>query len=192
MGFDEKGAWRVFKLRQDFIASTKIQLEDDISASTVVPVHYLTGLNPDYKNSSVKLVDNCEQSFFQRPDDAVHRGTDLQTELDFSRADNFISNFQPLTAQDAREFIEDVIHFDEFSEPMQNVIHQAVNGKDDEYFVSSAHPRLVDGKPSLNVRYLQLRPDIASPKMRYIAEMSTRLARGLMPIKPFIFRLTRY
>jgi hypothetical protein len=179
VGFDENGAWRVFKLRQDFIASAKVQMEDDISASTVVPTRLLTGLNPDYKNPSVKLVDNCEQSFFQRPDDAIHRGTDLQTELDFSRTDNFISNFQPLTPQDAREFIEDVIHFDEFSEPMQNVIRQATQGKDGEYFVSSAHPRLVDGKPSLNVRYLQLRPDIANPKMRYIAELSTRLARGL-------------
>ncbi|MGZ5050881.1 MAG: hypothetical protein ACXWF8_04285 [Methylobacter sp.] len=179
VGFDEKGAWRVFKLRQDFIASAKVQLEDDISASTVVPTHYLTGLNPDYKNPSVKLVDNCEKSFFQRPDDAIHRGTDLQTELDFSRKDNFISNFQPLTAQDAREFVEDVVHFDEFSEPMQNVIREATGRKDGEYFVSSAHPRLVDGKPSQNVRYLQLRPDIANPKMRYIAELSTRLARGL-------------
>ncbi|WP_051604255.1 hypothetical protein [Methylobacter tundripaludum] len=179
VGFDENGAWRVFKLRQDFIASAKVQMEDDISASTVVPTRLLTGLNPDYKNPSVKLVDNCEQSFFQRPDDAIHRGTDLQTELDFSRTDNFISNFQPLTPQDAREFIEDVIHFDEFSEPMQNVIRRATQGKDGEYFVSSAHPRLVDGKPSLNVRYLQLRPDIANPKMRYIAELSTRLARGL-------------
>ncbi len=179
VGFDEKGAWRVFKLRQDFMASAKVQLEDDISASTVVPTRLLNGLNPDYGNPSVKLVENCEQSFFQRPDDAVHRGTDLQTELDFSRTDNFISNFQPLTAQDAREFIEDVVHFDEFSEPMQNVIRQATQGKDGEYFVSSAHPRLVDGKPSLNVRYLQLRPDIANPKMRYIAELSTRLARGL-------------
>lgn len=179
VGFDEKGAWRVFKLRQDFIASAKVQLEDDISASTVVPTHYLTGLNPDYKNPSVKLVENCEKSFFQRPDDAIHRGTDLQTELDFSRKDNFISNFQPLTARDAREFVEDVVHFDEFSEPMQNVIREATGRKDGEYFVSSAHPRLVDGKPSQNVRYLQLRPDIANPKMRYIAELSTRLARGL-------------
>ena len=179
VGFDEKGAWRVFKLRQDFIASAKVQMEDDISASTVVPVRYLTGLNPDYKNSSVKLVDNCERNFFQRPDDAIHRGTDLQTELDFSGTDNFISNFQPLTSEDAREFIEDVIHFDEFSEPMQEVILKAVEGKEGEYFVSSAHPRLVDGKPSLNVRYLQLRPDIANPKIRYLAELSTRLARGL-------------
>ncbi len=179
VGFDENGAWRVFKLRQDFLASAKVQMEDDISASTVVPTHYLTGLNLDYKNPSVKLVANCELSFFQRPDDAVNRGVDLQTELDFSGEDNFISNFQPLTPQDASEFIEDAIHFDKFSSPMQNVIRQAAGGKDGDYFVSSAHPRLVDGKPSLNVRYLQLRPDITHPKLRYIAEQSTRLSRGL-------------
>ena len=179
VGFDTNGAWRVFKLRQDFIASVKVQLEDDITASTVVPVNCLTGLNPDYKNPSVKLVDNCELSFFQRPDDAIHRGADLQTELDLSGTNNFISNFQPLTPKDARELVEDVIHFDEFSKPMRDVISQAAQGREGEYFVSSAHPRLVDGKPSLNVRYLQLRPDIVNPEMRYLSELSTRLARGL-------------
>ena len=179
VGFDTNGAWRVFKLRQDFIASVKVQLEDDITASTVVPVSSLTGLNPDYKNPSVKLVDNCEHSFFQRPDDAIHRGTDLQTELDLSGTDNFISNFQPLTPKDARELMEDVIHFDQFSKPMRDIISQAAQGEEGEYFVSSAHPRLVDGKPSLNVRYLQLRPDIVNPVPRYLSELSTRLARGL-------------
>ena len=62
---------------------------------------------------------------------------------------------------------------------MRNVISQAAQGMEGEYFVSSAHPRLVDGKPSLNVRYLQLRPDIVNPVMRYLSEISTRLARGL-------------
>ncbi len=179
VGFDANGAWRVFKLRQDFIASAKVQLEDDITASIVVPVSALTGLNPDYKNPSVKLVDNCEHSFFQRPDDAVHRGADLQTELDLSGTDNFISNFEPLTPKDARELMEDVIHFDEFSKPMRDVISQAAQGQTGEYFVSSAHPRLVDGKPSQNVRYLQLRPDIVNPVMRYLSEVSTRLARSI-------------
>ena len=179
VGFDTNGAWRVFKLRQDFMASTKVQLEDDITASVVVPVNALTGLNRDYVNPSVKLVDNCEQSFFQRPDDAVNRGTDLQTELDFSGVDNFISNFEPLTPKNARELMEDVIHFDEFSKPMRDLISQAAKGLDGEFFVSSAHPRLVDGKPSLNVRYLQTRPDIVNPVMRYLSELSTRLARGL-------------
>ncbi len=179
VGFNTNGAWRVFKLRQDFMASTKVQLEDDITASVVVPAKALIGLNAEYTNPSVKLVDNCEQSFFQRPDDAVHRGTDLQTELDFSGDNNFISNFEPLTPQDARDLMDDVIHFDEFSQPMRNVIKRAAQGQEGDYFVSSAHPRVVDGKPSLNVRYLQLRPDLVNPETRYLSEIATRLARGL-------------
>ena len=31
MGFEENGAWRVFKMRQDFIAAEKVQMEDDIA-----------------------------------------------------------------------------------------------------------------------------------------------------------------
>lgn len=187
VGFDQKGAWRIFKLRQDFIASEKLQMEDDITASTVVPARCLSGLNPDYSNPSIKLVNNCEESFFQRPDDAIHRGVDLQTELDFSGKNNFISNFQPLTVNDAKDFLEDVIHFEEFSEPMRNVIREAAHSKNGHYFVSSAHPRLVEGKPSQNVRYLQARPDLLDPKMRYIAELSTRLARGLSYQQPVYF-----
>ncbi|CAG7855816.1 hypothetical protein MCAMS1_00085, partial [biofilm metagenome] len=187
VGFDQKGAWRIFKLRQDFIASEKLQMEDDITASTVIPATLMAGLNPEYHNPSVKLVNNCEQSFFQRPDDAIHRGTDLQTELDFSGKDNFISNFQPLTTGDAKEILEDVVNFEEFSEPMRNVIREAAQAKSGKYFVSSAHPRLVDGKPSQNVRYLQARPDLTDPKMRYIAELSTRLARGLRHDQPVYF-----
>ena len=34
--------------------------------------------------------------------------------------------------------------------------------KDKGYIVCSAYPRLVDGKPSKNPRYLQLRPDLAA------------------------------
>ncbi len=187
VGFDEKGAWRVFKLRQDFMASEKLQMEDDITASTVVPAGYLPGLNPDYNNPSVKLVNNCEQSFFQRPDDAIHRGTDLQTELDFSKKNNFISNFQPLTTDDAKELEEDVVHFEEFSEPMQQLIHEAAKAQKGNYFVSSAHPRLVDGKPSQNVRYLQARPDILDPRLRYISGLCTRLARGIHYDQPVYF-----
>ncbi len=187
VGFDEKGAWRVFKLRQDFIASEKLQMEDDISASTVLPALQLSGLNRDYANPSVKIVNNCENSFFQRPDDAIHRGIDLQTELDFSGKQNFISNFQPLTKEFAKELLDDVIHFEEFSEPMRQVIREAALAKNGKFFVSSAHPRLVDGVPSQNVRYLQARPDLLDAKPRHLAEISTRLARGLSHDQPVYF-----
>ena len=43
VGFDEAGKWRIFKVRQDFIATEKIQKEDDITTSKVVPAHGLAG-----------------------------------------------------------------------------------------------------------------------------------------------------
>ena len=187
VGFQKDGAWRVFKLRQDFIASEKIQMEDDITASTVVPAEDLCCLSSDYKNPSVKIVTNCENKLFQRPDEAIHRGLDLQAESDLSGQENFISNFEPLTTLDAKYIIEDAIHFDQFSLPMKQFILKAAEAEDGKYFVSSAHPRLVDGKPSANVRYLQTRPDLANPWPSYIAEVGTRLARGLSPEQPVYF-----
>ena len=36
VGLWKNGAWRTYKLRQDFLAADKVQMEDDITASTVV------------------------------------------------------------------------------------------------------------------------------------------------------------
>ena len=187
VGTHSDGTWRVYKLRQDFVAAKKVQTEDDISASIVIPASYVDGLNQDYQNESIKLVVNCENHLFQRPDDAITRGLDTQTESDLAGHNNFISNFQPLTGQDARELVEDAIHFDEYSEPMRQRIRAAATMPDGEYFVSSSHPRIVNGKPSPNVRYLQKRPDLANPRHKYLAIMGTRLARGLSLEQPVHF-----
>ena len=45
------------------------------------------------------------------------------------------------------------------------------------YVVSSAHPRMVNGKPSKNPRYLQKRPDLVNPRDTYLAEIA-RAARA--------------
>ncbi|MGO8671082.1 MAG: hypothetical protein ACLQVD_06940 [Capsulimonadaceae bacterium] len=45
------------------------------------------------------------------------------------------------------------------------------------HFVSSAHPRIVDGKPSKNPRYLQVRPDLVDPRPFYVGEIGLRLHR---------------
>ncbi len=37
VGFDADGSWRTFGLRKDFHPAVKIQIEDDITASVVVP-----------------------------------------------------------------------------------------------------------------------------------------------------------
>ena len=187
IGFDDDGNWRLFKLRQDYVAADKVQMEDDITASTVIPVSQISGLNPHAKNPCVKLVDNCERRLFQRPDEAINRGMDTQTEADLSGGNCFISNFEPLRAEDAQELIEDVVHFEEFSTPMRNLIQDASRMDESLYFVSSAHPRLVNGKPSPNVRYLQDRPDLANPRSRYLAEIGTRLTRGLEQEQPVFF-----
>jgi phosphoenolpyruvate carboxykinase (diphosphate) len=179
VGYEADGAWRVFGLRKDFAPANKLQMEDDITASIVVPADTVQHLNPDYSNPSVKFVKNCEYRLFQRPDEAVHRGYDKQTEIDLSQPGNFLSNFQPLTAADARELIEDAVGFSKYSEPMQRLILDVLKKPGPDFFVSSAHPRIVEGKPSKNPRYLQKRPDLSNPRDAHLAEMSTRLQRHI-------------
>jgi len=186
VGFEENGAWRTFKLRQDFIASEKIQVEDDITVSTVIPSNKLEFLNSSYNNVSVKFVDNCEYRFFQRPDDAIHRGYDKQAEIDLSTPNSFISNYAPLTISDAKEMVEDAIGFDKFTKPVKNLIKSVAEKGNYEYFVSSAHPRIVDGYATKNVRYLQNRPDIKFPCKKYTAEIATRFYRKIPLNKPVL------
>ncbi len=186
VGLDKDGSWRTYKLRQDFLAADKIQMEDDITASTVVPASQLEGLNNEYRNPSVKILANCEYRFFQRPDEAIHRGYDKQAEKDLAEPYTFISNFQPLTVNDAKDIIEESIGFEKYTEPMKALIIEAAkSGKG--YFVSSSHPRIFEGKPSKNMRYLQNRPDVISPVNKYLAEISTRLFRKIPLEKPVLF-----
>jgi len=184
VGYDSKGAWRTFKLRQDYVHSDKLQMEDDITVSTVVPTCSLSHLNPIVDNKSVKLVANCEYRFFQRPDEAINRGLDCKAEQDLATPNTFISNFEPLDREDAKEMVEDVINFDLFTEPMRDLIEDVAQNSSAKYFVSSSNPRIVDGKLSKNVRYLQTREDIIDPRNRYIAEIGMHIARSLPLNKP--------
>jgi hypothetical protein len=180
--------WRTYKVRQDFAAATKIQTEDDITASVVVPAGRLSNLNPAYVDGatargSFKFAVNTEYRLFQRPDDAVHRGLDKQTELDMARSDNFISNFQPLNAADAAAMVERVTEFDAFTPPMRDLMLAAARGGDG-YVVCSAAPRIVDGKPTKNPRYLQVRPDLLDPMSWYVAEQGLRFLRKIPQDQP--------
>jgi hypothetical protein len=175
--------WRTFKLRQDFAPAVKVQTEDDITASTVAPARLLRHLPPDSRAISYKFAVNCEYRLFQRPDDAVHRGLDRQTEADLARPDNFISNFEPLSVQQARAMVERVTDFDDFTPPMRALLSDAA-ATGSGVVVCSANPRLVNGKPSKNPRYLQIRPDLMAPQVRYIAERGIRLARGMSSHDP--------
>lgn len=180
IGREESGAWRTYKLRQDFVAADKVQMEDDITASVVVPASGLAGLPNEYDgHPSLKLAQNCEFRLFQRPDDAIHPGLDRQTEEDMANPALFCSNFQPLTRMDAERIVEDVAVQGSFTRPMREHVAWNAARPDDGYSICSAEPRLVDGKPTKNPRYLQLRPDLARPRDRYVAEMGARLYRRL-------------
>lgn len=181
IGREESGAWRTYKLRQDFVAADKVQMEDDITATVVVATDRLIGLPSEYYlgHPSLKLAQNCEFRLFQRPDDAIHPGLDRQTEADMASPGLFASNFQPLTRADNQQIVEDVAVQDSFTRPMrEHVAHNALRA-DDGYSICSAEPRIVGGKPTKNPRYLQLRPDMARPRDRYIADMGARLYRRL-------------
>ncbi|MFA9371800.1 MAG: hypothetical protein ACERIH_08830 [Labilibaculum antarcticum] len=179
VGFAGNKSWYLNKLRQDFIAAAKIQMEDDITASIVLPASRFNYLNDCYDNKSIKLTANCEQRFFQRPDEAVHRGYDKEAEADLSMRNNFTSNYEPLTREDGQEIVADAIGFDLYTKPIKEIIRQGAESKKSNYFISPSHTRIVDGKPSQNPRYLQVRPDLVNPVDDRLAEIGIRLARRI-------------
>lgn len=173
VGFEEDGSYRLFSLRPDYAPAVKVQTEDDITASTVLP----TG--PD--GVSRKYVENCEGLLFQRPDDAIIPGYDSTAEADVATPGTFLSNFEPLDRAAAQAITDDAITLSQFTEPMSDLLTDFVAGSAEEspaYVVCSARPRLVDGKPSKNPRYLQLRPDLADPKGTAAAMTALRIAAG--------------
>ncbi|MRT94618.1 hypothetical protein [Ancylomarina sp. 16SWW S1-10-2] len=184
IGFATDNSWFLHKLRQDFIASAKIQMEDDITASIVLPVSSLPNLNKAYDNKSVKITTNCERRFFQRPDEAVNRGYDKEAESDLSMRGNFTSNYEPMTKKDGQNLMSDAINFDMYTKPIQELIKKGATSEKDNYFITPSHTRIVDGKPSQNPRYLQIRPDLVNPIDDKLAEIGVRLARKIPMDQP--------
>ena len=90
MGYDPDGSWRIYKLRPDFNPADKVQVEDDITASVVLPRESLNDLDPEYpqpqRQAGGRTARRC---LFQRPDDAIHRGFDKEAEADIASARNF-------------------------------------------------------------------------------------------------------
>ena len=168
----------MFKLRQDFIAAAKVQMEDDITASVVVPAERLATLPPGTTTPAYKFADNCESRLFQRPDDAIHRGLDRQTEADMARPGQLRLQLRAARrAEQARAMVEDVVEFDEFTPPMQQRSSRPPR-RAPGYVVCSANPRLVDGKPSKNPATSRPGPTCWTRCDRYVAERGMRLARG--------------
>ena len=187
VGFEAgSSTWRMFKLRPDFRPSDKVQMEDDITASVIVPRSQVLGVSATFPHHSLKLVANCEEYLFQRPDDAIHRGFDAQAEADLATPGTFITNFEPLDRPRARALVDKVAELEQFTEPVKRLLSGFISSPHASYVVSSAHPRLVDGKPSKNPRYLQHRPDRVNHRDAYLAEIVGRLDRDVAVGQPLL------
>ncbi|MRX65511.1 hypothetical protein [Maribacter luteus] len=187
IGFNQEGSWMLNKLRSDFSASTKIQMEDDISASITIPRNQLKNLNPLYPNKSLKVVANCESHLFQRPDEAIVRGYDEGAERDLVSNNVFLTNYELLTKKDAFEIYEDTINFDKYTQPVKDLILSVISSpNDEEYFALPSHTRIVDGEPTKNPRYLERNLFINETEASYLGEIGVRLYRKVKSEDPVI------
>ncbi len=191
VGTEGQGNWRVFRLRTDFVPAYKLQVEDDITVSAVlpnpdpVPEAKAGGKKPSepVASASRKYVQNCEYRLFQRPDDAAVPGLDRQAEKDFSEANNFMSNYEPLPVEEAKAMLQDAIDMAKYTSPMRQLVEKAA-GQEYGWFVCTSRPRITDGKPNANVRYLQNRPDLVDSFSVFVAQTGIRLKRKLAADAP--------
>jgi hypothetical protein len=116
---------------------------------------------------------------FQRPDEAIIRGYDKESEADIVSNNTFLTNYEPLTKKDAVELCEDAINFDQYTAPVQNLITSVVESDKDGYFVAPSHTRVVDGTPTNNPRYLQRNIFKNETQASYLAEIGIRLHRKI-------------
>ncbi|WP_372745920.1 hypothetical protein [Lutibacter sp.] len=187
IGFNQEGQWLLNKLRSDFSASQKIQLEDDISASITLPRNQFKNLNPEFANKSLKVVANCESHLFQRPDEAIVRGYDEGAERDLVSDNVFLTNYELLTKKDAIEIYEDTINYDKYTQPVKDLILSIVNSpNNEEYFSLPSHTRIVDGEPTKNPRYLERNIFIDETEDSYLGEVGVRLYRKIKSEDPVI------
>ncbi|QZE12826.1 hypothetical protein K4L44_09515 [Halosquirtibacter laminarini] len=183
LGFDLDNSWYLHKLRTDFMAAQKVQMEDDISASVVVPTSQIN-MSKKVDNPSVKFTTNCENFFFQRPDEAIVRGYDKEAEADLTSPNTFISNYEPMDREQAKALVSDAIGFDQYTQPVKDLIQKVANGEGANYFIAPSHPRIIgDGKPTKNPRYLQKRTD-KDPFENYITDIGMRVSRNIGTDRP--------
>ncbi len=187
VGRDEEKAWRTFKLRDDFHSADKVQVEDDITASITIPSAQLSFLDPEYQNPSVKILTNCERYLFQRPDDCIHKGYDKQAEYDLVSKSVFLSNFEPLEKETVQNIQDDIVGYSSYTKPVRELIKSFLKDSKSKYLSLPSEPRIVNGKPTENPRYLQPRPDLVNHRETYLAEVGARLSREVPDEKPVYF-----
>ena len=170
VGYDPDGSWRIYKLRPDFCPAEKVQMEDDITASVVLPRE-----RPERSGSVIRQSERQAGGELRAPAVPAARRCDPSRRghaggSGHRRPGKFPVQFRAAHHRaGARALVEHVVEFDQYTEPMKQLLANFVEQPETEFVVSSAHPRMVNGKPSTNPRYLQQRPDLANPRELYLA-----------------------
>ena len=131
---------------------------------------------------------NCERLLFQRPDDAIHRGVDGRPRPTSPSPDTFLSNFEPLTVEQARAIVDHVAEFDRYTEPMKRLLADFVDDPERRLrgFVG---PSATGGRQAIQESALSA--EAAGPGAirgtRYLAEIGARLDRGIPAGEPVYF-----
>ncbi|MDR3143286.1 MAG: hypothetical protein LBT57_00280 [Puniceicoccales bacterium] len=185
VGFTDQHTGRLFTLRQDFYPACKWQMEDDITASILVPAGRLAGFNAE-GHPSLKCVSNGEYRLYQRPDEAIIPGNDPKAELLMTLPETFCCNLHPITKTEARGMLADRIAFSRYSEAMQRFLKNFAERSDGPRFAAcpSVRRHMPNGSLSTNPRYLEDREDLTQPRKAYLLEQATRLARRLPEDRP--------
>ena len=163
VGFDADGSWRTFGLRKDFHPAVKMQMEDDITASMVVPPGALENLPGMARTRSVAQV-RAELRAAAVPA-AGRRDSSRLRQADgkgFRAAGQFLFQLRAAHAGGGarngrgRHRLLPVHRADAGTRSAKC----AETGQPELFRVAPRNPRLVDGKPTKNPRYLQKRPDL--------------------------------
>lgn len=105
--------------------------------------------------------------------------------IDLAGDQVFVSNFKPVYEEEMRDLTEQVDFFEIFTDSMK--VHMKHCLKEGGVNICSAKPRIWHGVQTKNPRYLQVRPDVARPRDKYLAEFGTRLYRRSKSTEPCVF-----
>ena len=177
VGYDPDGSWRIYKLRPDFHPADKVQVEDDITASRRAAAR-----EPDRPGPGVLATPAsswwpiARRLLFQRPDDAIHPRRRQAGRSRHRQPGTFLSNFEPLTREQARTLVDHVVEFDQYHRA-----HEAPAASDfveagDRRMSSPPRTRAWSTASPRRIRATcRSGPDLVNPRDTYLAEIGARL-----------------
>ena len=169
VGFTREGGWRTFSLSKDFLPAEKIQVEDDITASTVAPRTRSRGCPPGPPNprssSSTTASSACSSARTTRSSGATTAGPSRTSAGPGSSSRTSSRSPGPRPGRSSRTRSASRSSRCRSAGPSGTSLRPAIP-------TTSCRPPIPGsstGSPRKNPRYLQNRPDLEDPRATYLA-----------------------